>query len=396
MSQSSSSKPLRLVWVYPEPIIGKFNEAPRLEVTKELRKLNWIVDLIAIGPRGNRAIEGVDTLFFPTLDVYFLRHLVFHLYVIFYLLENWNQIDVVMFNQMSVPWLLPLRFLFIFFQKHPVFVLDTRTVSMEPIDRATGRQKTRIFFFKLMNNLANRFADGQTTITSRMAASLQVPEEKLWGVWSSGVSIEEFSTAVRKRHWPESTDPVTVIYIGSLHYGRNVLILCQAVSHAHRQGMNIELVLYGEGTEKEDIISYANTSNGCIKVYDPVPHQQVPEILAHAHIGTLPFPDEEKFRVSSPIKLFEYMGAGLPILATKIACHTDVLGDGAYVFWADGSSVDQLKDAVQRVWQARSSLPQLGEQAYVAAQSWTYGSSALRLSSALQHGLSLQCKSAHN
>ena len=40
------------------------------------------------------------------------------------------------------------------------------------------------------------------------------------------------------------------------------------------------------------------------------PHDQIPEVLARAHVGVLPFPDEEKFRVSSPIKLFEYMAAG--------------------------------------------------------------------------------------
>jgi glycosyltransferase involved in cell wall biosynthesis len=366
-----------------------FNEAPRLEITKEMRKLGWDVDLIASGPAGKHTVQGVEVLLYPTLDMYFLRHLIFHLHVIRYILWHWKQIDIVMLHQISALWILPLRLLFVLNKRRPLFVLDSRTVTMEAIERATGREKLRKIFFSLMNTLANYFADGQTTITKRMADLLCVPKEKLWGIWPSGVNIDKFSVAVSKRRWPVEQDPLTIIYIGSLHFGRNLMTLCRAVDEAHRQGMNMELVLYGEGTEKEDLQAFAKRLNGCIKVYDAIPHDQIPDVLACAHVGALPFPDEDKYRVSSPIKLFEYMGSGIPILATKISCHTDVIGDGAYTFWAYDSSLDGLMDAVRKVWQARSSLSALGKQASIAARDWAYSTSARKLSTALQYGLSL-------
>ena len=60
-------------------------------------------------------------------------------------------------------------------------------------------------------------------------------------------------------------------------------------------------------------------------------------MLAKMHIGvtSLPDVDDEKYAASSPIKLFEYMASGLPMLATANPCHTDVVGDGSYVFWID-------------------------------------------------------------
>ena len=96
-----------------------------------------------------------------------------------------------------------------------------------------------------------------------------------------------------------------------------------------------------------------------------------------------------KFRVSSPIKLFEYMGSGLPILATKITCHTDVIGSGDYVFWAENSNLEGMLKALEKVWQERFTLPALGRNARIAAQDCTYKAVAKRLNNALQYGLSL-------
>ena len=55
-------------------------------------------------------------------------------------------------------------------------------------------------------------------------------------------------------------------------------------------------------------------------------------MLAAADIGvtSLPSPDDVKYEASSPLKLFEYMAAGLPVLATSNRCHTDVVGAGGY------------------------------------------------------------------
>ena len=381
-----------LVWVYPVYILNVFNAAPRLEITKEMRKLGWKVELVASGPVGKRVVQGVEVLCFPRPNVYIVRQIIFHLRVIGYILQNWNSINVVLFTQISALWIMPLRLLHIFSRKHPLFVMDTRTIPMASVERATLKDKLRGKFYFAMNRLANRLADGQTAITQRMADLLYIPHEKLWGTWPSGVNIDKFSTAFKKRQWPGANDPVCIIYIGTLHYERNLMTLSKAVVEANRQGMNFMLLLYGEGTEKKDLEVFASQSNGSIKVYDTIPHDQVPEVLAHAHVGALPFPDEEKYRVSSPIKLFEYIGSGMPILATKIVCHTDVIGAGDYVFWAENAHIDGILDAIRNIWHARFTLSLLGEKAFTAACDWTYVASANRLINALQYGLSLYDK----
>ena len=165
------------------------------------------------------------------------------------------------------------------------------------------------------------------------------------------------------------------------------MALCHAVEMANNEGMSFVLSIIGDGPERFALKEFAKKTRGQIRTMPPVPHEHVPALLAQAHVGVLPFPDEEKFRVSSPIKLFEYLAAGLPILATRIACHTDVVGEGEFVFWAEGDSVDSLNVTLKRVWEARSSLRSMGIKARAAADSWTWEASARKLSDALKKGM---------
>jgi D-serine dehydratase len=78
------------------------------------------------------------------------------------------------------------------------------------------------------------------------------------------------------------------------------------------------------------------------------------------------------------------MAAGMPILATRIVCHTDVIGDGTYVFWAEDASPEGLLGALRLAWKQRISLKQMGMEAAQAANGWTWAETARKLSNAIQ------------
>jgi len=377
-----------LVWVYADSLRDTLHAATWLDTTHELRKLGWRVTLIAAGPAGYQRIRGVEVLCIPRPQVYLVRQVLFHMRVLSFLIQKWQTIDVILFHSMSAPWILPLRLVrCLTGQGRPLLVMDTRSLSMTPESREGWKDRVRRVFHTLMNRLANRWADGRLAITERMAESLRIPSEKLWGTWPSGVDLEQFAPAQTQRCWPSPEEPIHIIHIGCQHYERNLMTLSRAVVQANAEGMAFILSLVGDGTERADLEKFATQTNGAVQVIAPVPHEQVPELLARSHVGVLPFPDEEKFQVSSPIKLFEYMAAGLPILATRITCHTNVIGNGKYVFWAERADIEGLLTALRLVWQGRDSLAEMGKQAAAAARAWTWHESAKKLRMALEYGL---------
>lgn len=377
-----------LVWVWGESANDALDAATWLDTTYELRKLGWCVTLVAAGPAGQQSVRGIEVFCIPKPQVYFIRQVVFHVGFLGFLARKWATTDVILFHVMAAPWVLPLRFVRLLTgQRRPLVVMDTRTLAMISPSKESWKDRLRRVFRNFMEQWVNCWADGRLAITRRMAESVRIPSERLWGVWPSGVNLDRFAPALTARRWPSSGEPIHLVYIGSMDYARNLMALSRAVEKANAEGMAFILSLVGDGTEWEELEEFARQTAERIRVAPPEPHDRVWELLAQAHVGALPFPDEEKFRVSSPVKLFEYMASGLSILATRIACHTDVIGNSEYVFWVEQADVDGLVAALRLVWQGRCLLSEMGSRAATAAQAWTWRESAKKLKMALDDGL---------
>lgn len=379
-----------LLWVYTESPETALDAATWLETTRELRARGWRVTLVTPTDRahgGDRTVRGVTVTYVPRPDIYFLRQILFHWILLRRLLCEWRTVDVVLVHQMSLLWMMPVKLLrWLRFGpgwgRRPQLVMDTR--DLNPVQGGL-KTKLRVWFYARMHQLANACADGQTTITQQMATLVNVPQSKLWGTWPSGVTPETFAPATMRRQWPTADESIRLIYIGRLQEERNLLPLCEAVLAANRAGMHFRFTLVGSGPQEAALRAFAETSGGAITVLPPVAHADVPDLLGSAHIGvtSLPAVDNLKYQASSPVKLFEYMAAGMPILSTANACHTEVVGDGGFAFWAASPTVEALLVALTDAWQARRQLADHSAAAQKAAQEWSWRGAAQKLSNAL-------------
>jgi len=376
-----------LMWVYTESPTVALDAGTWLETTRELRKLGWRVTLIGAGPAGTHLIRGVEVLCIPMMHIYFFRQALFHLKVIYLLAREWHTLDAVLFHQMSAPWLLPLRLVRVLTgRKRPLLVMDTRDLVA-----ASGNFKTRPLklFYALGHRLANHWADGQTAITSRMVELVHIPQENSLGTWPSGVNIEQFARSRKKRSWPLLGESIHLVYVGRFNDERGLLQLCHAVKEANNEGTSFILSFVGEGPKASELEAFAQDSAGQIRILPRVAHENVPDLLASAHVGVTSLPPVEnlKFQASSPIKLFEYMAAGLPILTTRNACHTDVVNGGSYAYLAEGVTPPQILEPLRMIWRDRYSLHVRGLEAAAAAKAWTWQATAKKLSDALDRGI---------
>lgn len=387
--KSETNHPPHLIWVTPNDLTAALDAATFLDTAEELRRLGWRVSLLSGSPENIKSVRGIAITPIPSPDIYFLGQHIFHQRALRFIKRQNPGADVVLFHQVSGLWMLKLLpWRAVHRRSRPLVVLDTRSVYMpEKTTRKQIKGVLRETYLNLINWMANRWVDGQTAITARIAQSIHIPEDKLWGCWSSGVNPAHFAHSAEMRRWPSSSETIKLIYIGSTHHERNLLPLSQAVIQANQSGMQFHFTIIGSGAQQEELKGYANQYPAHLSVHDAVPHEDIPGWLADAHVGVLPFPDEEKFRVSSPIKLFEYMASGLVIMATRIVCHTDVMGSAKYAFYADGSDTASLLAGLEKIWQARENLPALGLQAMQDVNKWSWEAAAKQLKQALEKGL---------
>jgi glycosyltransferase involved in cell wall biosynthesis len=92
---------------------------------------------------------------------------------------------------------------------------------------------------------------------------------------------------------------------------------------------------------------------------------------------------EVSARYTSPLKLFEYLGAGRPIVASRLAALSEVLRDGETAILVEPDNPGALATAVARVSSDRALAVRLARRAFDAATDFTWARRAERLEAAL-------------
>ncbi|MHA7124985.1 glycosyltransferase family 4 protein [Janibacter indicus] len=188
-------------------------------------------------------------------------------------------------------------------------------------------------------------------------------------------------------------------------YAFNTTTAVYAGAHGPANGLNllldgaeecpaVDVVLVGGGVLKETLRADA-VSRGLsnVRFLDPVPKDEIPDLLAAADIGVHVLADVELFRSAvSPNKVFDYMASGLPTLTNCPGLVSNLITDTGSGIATDP---DQIARALDQFAQCDSKeLERMGQagQAWIAStQSRTQ--MAIRLGQTLAH--SLQSRAQH-
>ncbi|HUT25005.1 MAG TPA: glycosyltransferase, partial [Sumerlaeia bacterium] len=117
--------------------------------------------------------------------------------------------------------------------------------------------------------------------------------------------------------WPD--DRVILLFQGGLAANRNLENLVESMAFVRNE--NLVLVLIGDGPIKNPLRDAACALDLQNRVFfkDAVAQEELVFWTASADIGVIPYPDVDlNTRYCTPNKLFEYIQAGLPILANDL------------------------------------------------------------------------------
>jgi glycosyltransferase involved in cell wall biosynthesis len=178
-------------------------------------------------------------------------------------------------------------------------------------------------------------------------------------VWTSGVDADMFRPAVSK---PAGT-PFRLIYHGGIiSVSRGLDRLIQVMDHVKDLDICLTLISSLREPEATCWIERLNLQDR-VTLVDTIAHAQIPAQLQAHHAGILPFPSCDIWNTSSPIKLFEYMACGLPVIATEIPAHRNVLNGKPFAFFAKDASPQALAEAIRQAYAQKNRFEELGQQA---------------------------------
>ena len=214
--------------------------------------------------------------------------------------------------------------------------------------------------------LLMRDADGIVCVSEEVAEWVASLRGHRTGVWviPNGVDHELFTPNGRSR--PDSLPPKdtpVIAFSGSFRPWHGIddlldafrLFVDQTQSSAH-------LLLVGDGPAREEFEEKARRFGLSDRVHitGMVPHDEVPKWLEGATMAVAPYPQLDDFYFS-PLKLYEFLALGLPVIATDVGQIRDVIPDGERGLLCPAGSPAALAEAMAKLVSDQERSRQLGD-----------------------------------
>jgi glycosyltransferase involved in cell wall biosynthesis len=203
---------------------------------------------------------------------------------------------------------------------------------------------------------AGRLFDGIVTVTPTIAA--RFPPAKTI-ILCNYPMLEEFSAGTSM---PYHDRPCQVCYVGGLSETRGLFDMVEA-SGLVQGGVAQCVQLAGQfesGDEEKQ--SRAQPGWGRVAYLGWLDRAGVARLLANARAGVVVLHPNRCFIDAYPIKMFEYMAAGLPVVASDFPAYREILDDGACGLLVPAADPPALARAIEWIFAHPDEAKAMGEQ----------------------------------
>lgn len=201
-----------------------------------------------------------------------------------------------------------------------------------------------------------------------------VPAKKIV-VLSNGVDSTFFDPAKYK---PKRLfDNFVVGFVGNLQPWAGLDLLLEAIYDLYIEGLDISLVVVGDGDMFEVLQEQAKKLDLTEKVVfvGRVSWEKIPEYIAGFDVGYAgPLPMQLEKMYLSPLKLYEYMAMATPTIAANFDDAKQTIQDGETGFLFEGGNKTDLIRVLKDAYQTQPDLPEIGQKAreeIVTNHSWS-------------------------
>jgi glycosyltransferase involved in cell wall biosynthesis len=181
----------------------------------------------------------------------------------------------------------------------------------------------------------------------------------------NGVDDELFRAPPTVSHESAVNEPVVVGFSGSLKPWHGIELLCEAFEML-ASDQRFRLLVIGDGPGAAAVEEVRKRHGDRVTLTGAVPHEEVPRLLRDVDIAVAPYSKLERFYYS-PLKLLEYMAAGVPTVASAIGQVSELIRDGATGILVPPGDADALRDAIVRLADDSKLRKRIGREAALEA-----------------------------
>jgi len=127
----------------------------------------------------------------------------------------------------------------------------------------------------------------------------------------NGVDVARFETTQPPPAEYAGLPRPIAVYVGAIHYWFDVELLAEVA----RRRADVSFVLIGQANVP--LTSLTDLPN--VHILGTRPPESVPAYLQHADVGLIPFIKSALTDSINPLKMYEYLACGLPVVSTELA-----------------------------------------------------------------------------
>ncbi|SDH03432.1 glycosyltransferase family 4 protein [Psychroflexus sediminis] len=197
----------------------------------------------------------------------------------------------------------------------------------------------------------------------------------VYGEWSNQTkNIKPFFTATYREEEKESikirdyTRTLHFCFVGSLSKGKQPNKAIELVEKLKKEGWDVVLHIYGEGSQREDIESQIkkNSLEDLVFLYGNQPKAKVKEALQHSHFLILPSKSE-----GWPKVVAEAMFWGCIPVVTPVSCVPWMLDFGKRGVLMNDKDINETVELLQKLLKTPQQLETMANQAAVWSRQYT-------------------------
>jgi len=335
-----------IFWLNINRFDVKIDKSTNLEMCTGLVKRGYKVILLTSyrdKPYENKSLN-FEVVSFASVKLSCFFRIVLMIKMFFYLLKNAKPDDILYCDCVSIP----MAYFVKLFKKIKMH-LDFRTVY---VDIHTIKQKLDLLiYWKMTLSLFLKTADSYSFITEYLKSEVEREFKHSFDdycIWSSAVNTDMFKSIKEELPGNKSQSPV-LFYHGTISRNRGIGTVLEAVSTLIKEKYDIVFRVIGSGPDLDMMKQHAQKLgiDDFVEFSGLIPYEKVPFEIAKADICICPLPNRIEWNVSSPLKVFEYMASGKPVICTPIPAHKDVLKDQPFIVYTADESAEAIKNTIK-------------------------------------------------